>query len=250
MGNNNSPAPPAVPALVAPDQNTALAAALNAIAVALTNCNQQQAVAPAHPPVLDPFSSTAPLDLSLRVGSTAFALVCAPLDDPWDGTADTLPSFIISLRIRSSEVQWNALAPQRILTINGHHLITHYHSLTDADITAAQAARTDPHPVQNSHALYKCLKSSVTGDLHATIFDQAGNLPLTEDGPTLFKKLTAFTMVASLQLPMLFFKPILKFDPADHSFNVPTLDTKLNLCLSWLPPENVNFSTQNASNTP
>jgi hypothetical protein len=139
-------------------------------------------------------------------------------------------SFIISLRIRSSEVHRNAAAPQGILTINGQHLITHYHSLTDTDITNAQVARTDPHAVQNSRPLYKCLlKSSVTGDLRATIFDQVGNIPLTEDGPALFKKLTTFTMVTSLQLSMISFKSILEFDPADYAFNVPpAINNKLN----------------------
>jgi hypothetical protein len=71
-------------------------------------------------------------------------------------------------------------------------------------------------------------KGSVTSDLRATIFDQAGNLPIAEDGPTLFKKLTTFTMVASLQLSMISFKNILDFDPADHKFNIPTINTKIN----------------------
>jgi hypothetical protein len=78
--------------------------------------------------------------------------------------------------------------------------------------------------------MYKCVNLSITGDLHATIFDQADNLPTTEDGPTLFKKLTAFTMVASsLQLSMLLsFKMILKFDPSVHKFHISTINTKLN----------------------
>jgi hypothetical protein len=66
------------------------------------------------------------------------------------------------------------------------------------------------------------------GDLHATIFDQADNLPTTEDGPTLFKKLTALTMVASLQLSVLSFKMILEFDPVVHKFHIPTINTMLN----------------------
>jgi hypothetical protein len=162
------------------DANVQLAAALNAIAVALANLNQPAPHVPAAP-VLDPFSSAGPFDLASRAGSTAFASACAPLDDPWDGTVETFPSFIIALRIRSSEAHWNAADPQGILTIANHHLITHYHSITDAEITAAHAARVDPRAIQNSRALYKCLKSSISGDLRATIFDQAGNLPTAED---------------------------------------------------------------------
>jgi hypothetical protein len=66
--------------------------------------------------------------------------------------------------------------------------------------------------------MYKCVKSSITGN----------NLLTTEDGPTLFKKLTAFTMVASLQLSMLSLKIILEIDPAVHKFHIPTINTKLN----------------------
>jgi hypothetical protein len=153
------------------DANVQLTAALNAIAVALANLNQPAPHVPA-PPVLDPFSSAGPFDLASRAGSTAFASACAPLDDPWDGTVETFPSFIIALRIRSSKAHWNAADPQGILTIANHHLITHYHSITDAKITAAHTARADPRAIQNSRALYKCLKSSISGDLRATIFDQ------------------------------------------------------------------------------
>jgi hypothetical protein len=51
---------------------------------------------------------------------------------------------------------------------------------------------------------------------------------MTKDGPTLFKQLNTFTMVASLQLSMLSFKHILELEPVDHVFNVPTINTKLN----------------------
>jgi hypothetical protein len=223
-------APDDVPLPAPPVDNQALANALQAIANALANLAGPQAApaAPAHQPVLDPYSSTAPFDLSSRAGSTAFSAACAALDDTWDGTIETFPSFIIGLRIRASEIHWNAAQPQGILTIAGHHLITHYHSITDAEIEAARVARVDPRAVQNSRSLYKCLKSSISGDLRATIFDQVGNLPITDDGPTLFKKLTTFTMVASLQLSMISFKNILQFEPVDHKFNIPTINTKLN----------------------
>jgi len=47
------------------------------------------------------------------------------------------------------------------------------------------------------------------------------------DGIKLFKKLTTFTTVASLQLSLLSFNSILEFNPFDHAFDVPTINTKL-----------------------
>jgi hypothetical protein len=210
----------------------ALTALANAIATLNTNnaanaANAAAAPPPVRQPLLDPFDSNDPFDLSSRAGSVAFAAASAPLDESWDGSVETFPSFIVTLRIRASEVKWNAAAPQGILTFNGNNLLTHYHSVTDEDIANAHTARIDPRAVQNTRALYKCLKSSITGDLRATVFDQTDNLPTTEDGLALFKKLTTFTMVASTQLSMLSFKNILEFDPSEHAFNIPTINTKL-----------------------
>jgi hypothetical protein len=212
-----------------------LAAALttlaNAIATLNTNnaanaANAAAAPPPVHQPLLDPFDSNDPFDLSSRAGSVAFAAASAPLDESWDGSVETFPSFIVTLRIRASEVKWNAADPQGILTFNDNNLLTHYHSVTDDDIANAHTARVDPQAIQNTRALYKCLKSSITGDLCATVFDQTDNLlPTTEDGPALFKKLTTFTMVASTQLSMLSFKSILEFDPSEHAFNIPRPST-------------------------
>jgi hypothetical protein len=75
--------------------------------------------------------------------------------------------------------------------------------------------------------MHKCLKGSISSNLLATMFDQTGNSPVNEDGPTLFKHLTTFTMVTSLQLSMLSFKNILEFDPAEHNFNFPMINTQL-----------------------
>jgi hypothetical protein len=211
--------------------NAAIAAALANLAAAIKDMNNnaepQQPRAP-HVVILDPFESNEPFDLSARVGSTAFANACAALDDPWNGNVDTFPAFIISLRIRLGEVHWDAPTPRGILEINGHNLLTEYHSITDAEVATARTTRVNPRSIKNSRAMYKYLKPSITGDLCATVFDQAGNLPIHEDGPNLFKKLTDFTMVASLQLSMLSFKTILEFDPAVHAFNIPTVNTKLN----------------------
>jgi hypothetical protein len=76
--------------------------------------------------------------------------------------------------------------------------------------------------------LYRCLKASITGDLKVTLFDQFDNIVPNEDGPELFKQLTGFTMVASIQLSMLSFKSILEFQPGEYEFQIPTINTKLN----------------------
>ena len=76
--------------------------------------------------------------------------------------------------------------------------------------------------------MYACLKSSITGDLKANLFNQASNLPAHNDGPTLFLKLISLTMTASLQLSMLSFKQLLEFDPASCNFNISAVNTKIN----------------------
>jgi hypothetical protein len=211
----------------------ALAAALTALANPVANLNNNNNNAAAarhvvHQPLLDQFDL--PPLTSLRGLAPALSLQPAPPSmKHGTGTINTPPSIIITLRIHSSEVKWNTTAPQGILTITGHDLLTDYHTVPDDNLNAACTARNDPQAIQNSRAMHKCLKSSITGDLHATIFDQTGNLPGNEDGPTLFKKLTTFTMVASLQQSMLSFKNILEFDPTEHTFNIPMINTKLIL---------------------
>jgi hypothetical protein len=180
----------------------------------------------------DPFLSADAFDLSTRAGSNAYITASAPLDVIWDGTIEKFPSFLIALRIRASETNWGAAAPQGILVyaISGadQHLFDNYDVFTDAILEAARVARTNDRAIQNARTLYKCLKTSIGGDLKATLFDQQGNLLTHEDGPTLFKRLTSFTMAASLQLSMLSFQQILEFNPAEHNYNVSTMNTKLN----------------------
>jgi len=74
--------------------------------------------------------------------------------------------------------------------------------------------------------MYACIKSSIKGDLKDIIFTQFDNIPHYDDGITLFKKLTTFTTVASLQLSMLSFTNILNFTSSDHQFNIPTINSK------------------------
>ena len=218
-----------------------LAAALQALAQAIQNIPQVQPAA-AHAPLLDPFTTDAPFDLSSCAGSQAFTTACTALDDTWDGTADAFPTFIVALRVRAREVNWGAQPPHGILTfgavpaepqnnieaIQGHNLLTDYHHITQAQLTAAFNDHTDHRAIQNSKAMYRCLKASITGDLKTTVFDQIDNLPTHDDGPPLFKLLTLFTTISSLQLSMLAFCQILDFDPAEHEFKIATINTKLN----------------------
>jgi hypothetical protein len=122
-----------------------LAAALTALAKAVATLNTNNAANAANAaaatlptvrqPLLDPFDSNDPFDFSSRAGSVAFAAASAPLDKSWDGRVETFPSFIVTLRIRASEVKWNAADPQGILTFNGNNLLTHYHSVTLLKLT-------------------------------------------------------------------------------------------------------------------
>jgi len=75
--------------------------------------------------------------------------------------------------------------------------------------------------------MYACIKSSINGDVKDTIFTQFANLPAHEDGVALFKQLTTFTTVASLQLLVLSFMNILQFSPFDFQFNIPVINSKL-----------------------
>jgi hypothetical protein len=177
--------------------------------------------------LLDPFDAAPPFDLSSRAGSTAYATACSALDETWDGMPDTLPSFVVCLRIRSAEVKWNSPAPKGILTYNGHDLLTAHHNI-ETDIETARVARIDARAKQNAQSMYECLKKSISGDLCSSIFEQASNLMTEADGPSFFKKMLSFTTVSSLQLAMLSFNQILQFDPAMYQFNVPTINKNLN----------------------
>ena len=178
--------------------------------------------------VFDPFAHDIPFDLATRSGSQAYNDASAPLDEEWNGDVSTFPSFVVALRLRASEAKWDATAPYGILQINGSNILTNYHSITEVEITNALTNRTDNRAIQNSRAMFQCIKSSIKGSLRDTIFTQAGNLPNNTDGPSLFKKLTTFTSVASLQLSLLSFNNITEFNPLDHDFNISEINTKLS----------------------
>ena len=206
--------------------NTALASAISALSAAIAAMRPPPPpIIP--PPVLDPFASTDPFDLSSRAGASAYQLSSSPLDELWDGTVASFPSMVVSLRLRSRECRWNAPSPQGILKVGGQDILTNYHSITNANIETARTNRTNSRAIQNSKAMFRCLKSSIKGDLKDTIFTQYENLPEHEDGISLFKQLTTFTTVASLQLSMISFQNILNFDPSDFKFNIPVINGKL-----------------------
>jgi hypothetical protein len=147
----------------------ALAAALTSLATAITQLNANNAGA-GHGvgvdgapvgPLLDPFAETTPFYLSARAGSTAYATACSTLTEIWDGTPNTLPSFLACLRIRADEVNWNATAPHGILTYGAHNLLTSHHSILDSDLETARTTQTDPRAVQNTKSMYECLKKSI-----------------------------------------------------------------------------------------
>jgi len=133
----------------------------------------------------------------------------------------------MALHLRAEEVKWNATAPHGILTINGNNIFSDYHSITDAQIEVARTAQIDNRVIQNSRVMIQCIKNSIKRSIRDTIFTQSGNIPTHADGIALFKKLTTFTTVSSLQLSLLSFNSILEFNPFDHTFDVPTINTKL-----------------------
>ena len=206
-------------------ENAALAAAITALSNAIANFHPP--AAPAHHAVFDPFAADQPFDLTTRQGAQAYNEASSPLDEIWDGSVNTFPSFIVNLQIRAQEAKWNSTAPHDIITVNGNNILTNYHSVTDADLTAARTARVDNRAIQNTTTMFKCIKASISGSVKQTIFTQSGNLPTHTCGVTLFKKLTTLTSISSLQLSLLAFSNILEFNPVDYKFEVPTINTKL-----------------------
>ena len=203
--------------------NAALANAIAALAAAVA------AIRPPAAPtkIYDPFASNDPFDLSSRSGSTAYTSCSAPLDQIWDGDVSNFPSFVVVLRLRAKEGKWDAAGDTGILQVDGKDILTEYHSITNQHIEDARIARTNDRALQNSKAMYACIKSSVKGNLKDTIFTQFDNIPDYDDGVALFKKMTTFTTVASLQLSMLSFTNILNFSPSDLHFNIPAINSKL-----------------------
>ena len=133
----------------APLDNRALTNAMAALANAINNFanaapQAAQRAPAANTPVVDLYSSNQPFDLANRTGLNAFQNISKPLDEIWDGTTEKFPHFVISLKVRAAEGRWDAAAPQGIMTVAGHNILTAYHSITTADITAERTNRVDP----------------------------------------------------------------------------------------------------------
>jgi hypothetical protein len=208
-----------------------IAASLQALQALQSQQPPLQAPAPPRPPVLELFDASSPLDLSSRAGNAAYTKACSGLESKWDGSIEKFPSLITGLRDRAIEAKWNAASPNGIMTFNvsstDFNLLQEYHSIPNTTIEAARLARTDARAIQNSQAFYHCLKSTLEGDIKATLFDQIGNHPTQEDGATLFKTITEFSLASSLQLTIKTISDIQALDPADCQFKITTINTKL-----------------------
>ena len=148
--------------MASPDQALQLTNAINALATAIAGFTAPPPApaAAAKPPVHHLFSSTAAFDLSTRSGENAFKQMCEPLSHRWDGSPNYFSLFIAALELRST-IHWNDATNNGIMKVVGKDLLTKYHDITDANITAACIGRTDNRALQNARALFKCLKSSV-----------------------------------------------------------------------------------------
>ena len=211
-------------------QAITLTNAITALTAAITALPPHPPAPPppaAHVPIVDIFDSNLPFDLSTRSGHDAMTHISKALDEICDGTVDKFPLFLIELRLRANEGGWNAAAPTGILTHGGHDLLENYHAIPEATVEAARTSRTNDRAKQNSKAMFRCIKSSISGSIKTTIFGQSGNLIVDEDGPVLFKKVTGFTPISSTQLSISSLQNIIDYNPADDDFNIPAINTKL-----------------------
>ena len=135
--------------------------------------------------------------------------------------------FVVSLKLRSTEANWDASDTSGILTVTGKNILMEYHSINVTQIENAKAACTNDHAIQNSRAMFSCIKLSIKGNLKDTIFSQFDNLPNHEDGIALFKLLTTFTTVALSQLSTISFQNTLRFNPHNFNYSIPTINAKL-----------------------
>lgn len=226
-----------------PNPNALLAAAITQLTQIIAQQQQPRV------PIYDPYDPTQPFDLSNRVGNEAYNNAKAALNQTWDGTTAGFPEFLLSIRMRADDAKWDAPSPHGITHVptgatdaQGNpvtaHLLTEYHLITDAMVTAANTARTDPRAIQNSRAFYHALKSSITGNLRTTVLDQTANTPSNEDGVSFFIKLLRFTELSSMSLSFDSTDKLLRFDPADYDFVIPDVNKALcNLVLLATTPQ-------------
>ena len=134
------------PAQQAPD--VVLAQAING-PVGFLQQQQQQQPPPAPvqqpaAPLLHLFNSDQLFDLSTHASSSAFHQACKALDIKWNGSVNTFPAFVTSLRLKAREVGWNRAGATNIMLVNGRHILDNYHCLTQAKIDVMAVTRTNP----------------------------------------------------------------------------------------------------------
>lgn len=75
--------------------------------------------------------------------------------------------------------------------------------------------------------MYYALRKSITGDLQNIVFGITDNLPIYEDDPLLFKRLTTYTSMATLNLAIISKEQISTLDPSTYNFSIATINTQL-----------------------
>ena len=109
MARSVAPATASLP----PVDNTALATAIIALTAAISAmCPPLPSVM--KPPVIDPFPSPSPFELSFRSGETSYNVASSPLDQIRDSTVAAFPFFAVSLRLQRRKME-------HIHTTRHHH---------------------------------------------------------------------------------------------------------------------------------
>ena len=127
-------------------------------------------------PLLNPYNTATPLNLSSCSGSTTYANVFTPLSESWDRQVENFPSFIINVCVEANTVKWDAASPRSILSVptggNTHfNILTEYQSISSSNIKNSSTACIDD--CKNSKAFYFMLSKSIIGNIHGTLFQQA-----------------------------------------------------------------------------
>ena len=140
------------------DNMTYNATLANAIALLVTVVNSiPRAKSPPHR-VFDPFSSTDPFNLSSCSGLSAYVTVFASIGHIWDRDTSTFPFFVVSLRIRAKEGNWDLADttdangniipnPTNIIDVAGKNILTECHSITGDEVNAAIIVHTDDRAI-------------------------------------------------------------------------------------------------------
>ena len=125
------------------------------------------------------------------------------------------------------EFKWESIGPSGIVNVDGKNILTNYHSITTSQTNNTRRSITNTHAQQNTKLLYQCLEASISGSTKTTKFNKMDKLKEHKDGIGLFKVITKFTKVSSVQLSKLSLQQIHKFNTPELNFNIPEVNTKL-----------------------